>query len=101
MGTAVSQNTCASYSNQIHVHWEVWGGTKLVASGVERGWPSNSGWTDSNTARMFGGFVGVQGVEYKMKIDVLQNGVLLKAAEPIFHIYSCLNPANAYIECRP
>lgn len=101
MGTAIIQNKCASYPNQINIRWEIWGEGRLVASGVEKGWPSSAGWTDGYTERVFGSFVARQGLEYKMKIEVLQNGVLLKPAEPTFLIYACSNPTNQYIECHP
>ena len=99
MGTAVTQKECSIYPNQIHIRWEIWGNGKLVASGVQKGWPSNNGWTDGYTERMFGRFTATQGLEYKIKIDVLESGELLKPSVPTFQVYACFNPTNQYIEC--
>lgn len=100
MGTAVTQDKCGTYPNQIDVKWKILGNGKPVVSGIQKGEASASTWGGKDTERFFGEFMAIEGTEYRMRIEVLQDGTLLKAANPTFQIYACRNPTNEYIECH-
>ena len=92
---------CADYPSQINFIWELVGDEKLVASGVAKGSATGMGWMQKEVERWVGGFVATQGVDYQLRINMLQSSALIRDTEPTFLIYSCYNPTNKHIKCRP
>lgn len=99
IGIVIIRETCGSYPNQINMRWEVWGDGQLVGSGTQAGWGSRGGWTANEVERGFGRFFAKQGVEYKLKINVVLSGELLTPAAPTFWISTCHNPTTKYKDC--